>query len=356
MKTRIASATFSFLKKHLNLILLLLGLGFFVKLLLDYDMSAIWRDLSSIGVGFLWILVLWLAAVVMDTVSWRYTFGPYRDQVPYLRLGLIMLAGHAINNVAPSGNLGEVVKGKFLGPLIGGSSTVSSLVIYNYMHFVWDVVILLIGAAATLFISGVPLYLSLILVVIAVAMAGLVVGLYFVLHWGLAERTIRFLHRLRIPMKKPEAVIEVAERVDHNIREFYAKYPRDFWVCALAKGAGRVLATAELWMICLLLGKPISVLMAFFVMSISQLLFWLFAMVPSQVGVMEKSSDLFFGAMGYRSGFGFTFELVRRARRVVQVAVGLIALLILNLSSASARPRAAETQATEPTIAEPTRG
>ncbi|MCA9524620.1 MAG: flippase-like domain-containing protein [Myxococcales bacterium] len=349
MKTRITSTIFAFLKKHLNLILLVLGLGFFVKLLLDYDMRAIWSDLSTIGVGFVWILALWLGAVMADTVSWRYTFGAYRDRVPYHRLGLIMLAGHAINNVAPSGNLGEVVKGKFLGQLIGGSDTISSLVIYNYMHFVWDVVILLIGASATLFLTGVPLYLSLILVVIALLMAGLVVGLYFVLHWGLAEKTIRLLTRLRIPLKKPEALIETAERVDHNLREFYAKYPRDFWVCAIAKGVGRALATAEIWAICLLLGKPISVIMAFFIMSISQLLFWLFAMVPSQVGVMEKSSDMFFGAMGYRSGFGFTFELVRRARRVVQVAVGLLALLILNLQNAAAR---GQTTAAE-TIAEP---
>jgi hypothetical protein len=318
-------------RKLLNIAFLIIGIAFFVKMLMEYDLKAIWSDLSVIRYGFLWIILTWLMVVVADTITWKHTFGEFKNKVPYLNLGLIICAGQSINGVAPSGNLGELVKGKYLAEYIGGSDSVSSLIIFNFLHLAGSIVIITLGAIFSLTLDQIPGYLKILLLAAAAGLIGILVLSLFILKRGLASKVIGFVRKIRIPLKRPEKWIENAAKVDRNIRRFRKDYPGDFWISILAQACSRAGAVVEVYLICLLLGKPISLGMAFFIMSVSQLLLWIFSMVPSQIGVMEQSSDVFFKAMGYQPGAGFAFELVRRARRVVQISFGLIVLLFLSM-------------------------
>ncbi len=308
-----------------------------MKLLLEYDLSAIANDLARVGLGFGWIVLLWAVMVAADTASWYFCFGAARGQVGFWRLTLIMTAGQAINSVTPSGNLGELVKGKYLAEHTTTAVTVSSLIIYNFMYTLVTAVMVLAGAACATFLSQVPSWLKLVLWGASLVVCGYTVLLVVILRRGLAEKVIRFLRRIHIPLKNPEKWIHNAQQVDRDLREFQQKYPRDFRLTIGAMVVSRMISVAEVWVICLLLGRPINPAVAFFIMAVSQLLFWVFALVPSQIGVMEQGSDSLFAAMDYQPGTGFTFELVRRARRVFQIAVGLLVLLYLALSRGKRR-------------------
>jgi len=329
------------MKKILNMVFLVIGIGFFIKLIIEYDLETIYVDLNVVGAGFLWILLTWLLSIVFDTISWKQTFGEAKKKVSYFRLGLITAAGQSINAVAPSGNIGELVKGKHLAKFIGGTRTVSSLIIFNFIHLAGSIMMITIGATVSLFLPQVPDYIKIILISCAVALIGILVLAIFILERGLARKMVGLIRRLRIPLKQPEKWIENANSVDQNIREFRKKYPGDFWISIIAQAFSRACSVVEVYLICLLLQKPIDLYMAFFIMSISQLIFWMFAMIPSQIGIMEQSSDVVFKAMGYKAGLGFAFELVRRARRLVQIAVGLLILMFLSFKKTPKKAKTA---------------
>jgi uncharacterized protein (TIRG00374 family) len=323
--------------KKLNILFIAIGIGFFVKMMLEYDLTAIGNDLSSVGFGFLYVLAIWILFLIADTVTWKHTFCELKGRVGYLELAMIMSAGQSINNVAPSGNLGELIKAKYLAEHIGNSGSVSSVIIFNFLHLAGSVILILIGALFSLFLPQVPRGISLLLLLCSMALVGWVFLFLYILKKGLTYKLVSWAKKLRIPLKKPERWLESAKQVDTKIREFRSKYPRDFWITVVAQFVSRASAVLEVYVICWLLQKPVSLPMAFFIMSASQLLFWMFSMIPSQIGVMEQSSDALFGAMEYKPGLGFTFELVRRARRVVQITFGLVVLLFLSVRAA--RPK-----------------
>ncbi|MBN2494436.1 MAG: flippase-like domain-containing protein [Deltaproteobacteria bacterium] len=325
-------------RKLIHALLLSVGVAFFIKLLLEYDLDAIWSDLCRMGVSFGWILLLWLLVLGLDTFTWRHTFGDLGHRVPCLGLVWITAAGQAINGVAPSGNLGEIVKGKYLAEYIDPSDSISSLVLFNYLHLMGSVLLIALGAFLSLLLPSVPGALSAVLIGISVMLLGVVALLFFVSGKGLAEKSIRLFRRLRIPLKKTDEIIAGARRVDKKLREYYCQSTADFWIAVAGQVASRLVSVVEIYTICLLLRRPISFLAALLVMSASQLIAWLFAVVPGQIGIMEQGSDKLFTAMGFQPGVGFAFELVRRGRRLTQIAFGLLALALLGLRSSAPAP------------------
>ncbi len=317
------------LVKKLNTIFLVIGILFFAKMLLEYDLTAIWGDLSIIGLRFLWVLLLWLLILVVDTMTWKLCFGEDKGKISYLRLALVNLAGQSINSLAPTSNLGEVVKGKMVVAQAGASASISSVVLYNFLCLVGSVLLVGLGAIVALFEPRVPLGIRLLLLLTALALVGWLLLLMFALDKGLMTRLIRLLTRWKI-VKDPDTWLEHARLVDRSIRNFRRGRPGDFWLSVLTQVVSRIFSITEVYVICAILRKPVSWEIALFVMSVSQLLSWVFMMVPSQIGVMEQSSDALFGAMSYQPGTGFTFELVRRARRIVQTFVGLLVLAVLS--------------------------
>ena len=322
------------LMKKLNAIFLVIGILFFAKMLMEYDLAAIFADLSTIGPRFLWVLLLWLLILVVDTITWKHCFGDSKGKTTYLRLGLVNLAGQAINSVAPTSNLGEVVKGKMVVAQAGTAASISSVILYNFLCLVGSVLLIGLGALFALFEARVPMGIRLLLLVSAVTLVGWLLLLMFALNKGLSTRFIQLLTRWKI-IKTPEEWLENARHVDRSIRDFRGNHPGDFWICVLAQLASRIFSISEVYVICQILGKPVSWEIALLVMSVSQLLSWVFMMVPSQIGVMEQSSDALFGAMDFQPGTGFTFELVRRARRIVQTFVGLLVLAVLSTTRRS---------------------
>ena len=316
--------------RKLNILFFIIGVLFFIKLVIEYDMDAIWQDLCAVRYGFLWVILIWSLVVLFDTITWKHTFGDDKSRLSFLNLGLIMTAGQAINNVAPSGNLGELVKGKYLADHIGGRETVSSLIIFNFLHLACSIGLIFLGSIVSLFIPQVPAHLSMILIGITIPFIGAVFTMVYALNRGVATKITSLIRRLRIPIKEPDKWVENARQVDKYIREFYTMHPRDFFICLISQILSRLCSVVEVFVICWLLGKPIDISMSFLIISLSILLFWLFAMVPGQIGVMEQSSESLFSSMGYQAGMGFSFELVRRARRLVQITLGLIVLLFLS--------------------------
>jgi uncharacterized protein (TIRG00374 family) len=321
------------IKKSLNVIFLLVGIGFFLKMLLQYDLNTIWTGLTVVRYGFVWVLALWLLVSLLDTLTWKHTFGALKNDVPFMKLWLIMCAGQSINGVAPSGNLGELVKGKYLAEHIGGPDTISSLIIFNLMYTAACIVMIVLGAVLALFLPQVPGYLDALLLIAATVLVGAGILVMLVLKRGMASKFVVLIRRVGVPLKKPENWIASAKQADKNVRQFRTSFRKDFWIALTAQIVSRMAAVAEVYLICSLLQKPISLAMAFFVMSSSQLVAWIFSMIPGQIGVMEQGSDLVFGASGFQAGYGLLFELVRRARRIFQTAFGIVVLSFLGLLS-----------------------
>jgi uncharacterized membrane protein YbhN (UPF0104 family) len=54
-------------------------------------------------------------------------------------------------------------------------------------------------------------------------------------------------------------------------------------------------------------------------------------MVPAGLGAFEGANAAAFGALGYGAAAGLAFSVVRRARQIVWIGVGLLVLLGMRL-------------------------
>ena len=118
-------------------------------------------------------------------------------------------------------------------------------------------------------------------------------------------------------------------RVEHTLREFYARRPRRLAGSLAAHFVGWLLSAAELWLVLRLLGVPISpttaLVLEAFVTGIRFITFF----VPAGVGTAEGGVMLVFVAFGLGAPLGLGFALVRRFREVCWTAVGLIVLMTM---------------------------
>jgi len=89
-------------------------------------------------------------------------------------------------------------------------------------------------------------------------------------------------------------------------------------------------ATLMLW----LLGVTTSVTTATVVEALGSGVRFASFMVPAGLGVFEGANAAAFGALGFGAAAGLAFSVVRRARQIVWIALGLLVLVCMRLADA----------------------
>src|SRR5205823_1484579 len=125
------------------------------------------------------------------------------------------------------------------------------------------------------------------------------------------------------------------------LREFYWTQPRRLCLSIGFHLAGWVLGTIETFLVLHFLGLPASVATALFIEAFGSAVRFATFMIPASLGTLEGANAALFDALEFEGGAGITFSLVRRARQLVWVVIGLVALAVM-------RPVASEQVAVAP--------
>jgi uncharacterized membrane protein YbhN (UPF0104 family) len=86
----------------------------------------------------------------------------------------------------------------------------------------------------------------------------------------------------------------------------------------------------EVYLILFFLGQPVDGITALALEALAVFVKGSTSFIPGSVGGQEAGSVLLFTAFGYSSATGITFAILRRAREIFWIVIGLIALAVEN--------------------------
>jgi len=314
--------------KQARLLALVLGLGLFAAVLAHTDLAAAWaqaRIFGLLGLGAV-ILVYWVE-FLGDTASWQLLIEKMPLSGVWLkRLFTVRLVGEAVNAVTPLGGMGgEPIKVLLLRHRHGLRMRVSapSLVVTKTVNMI-ALVPFLAGAFALR--AGDP---RLGPAFQTVAAGGL-------LTFVLATVVFIFAQRLRLSSalgrrlarwrggRRVVAMLTHLEEFDERLISAYSAHHARF-AAALVLALGNWAAGAfGVWLTLLLLGHPVSLLDAWVIEALTQLVRAGTFFVPANLGAQEGALVAVCGALTGSPAAGLATALIRRVRELLWIVAGLV--------------------------------
>lgn len=305
----------------INTGLTVLGVALLVWQVRDVGgMDAVGRGLSSVGAGFIVILLLSLVRFLMRAVAWRALLdGP----VPLPAALAATISGDALGNVTPFGvAASEPAKAFYLGRHVEPARAFAALAAENFFYSVSVALYVIAGAAALLgAFDHLPDGVRQGGVGALVLMAMLLVASGWIA-WQRPAMASSALGRFRAPrLQKLAAKLQELER--HTYGSAAAPASR-LAQLAVADATFHALSFAEVWLaLFLITGGQSLPLEALVLDSVSRVINVVFKVVPMRLGVDEISSEAVAAAIGLGTGQGLVIALVRKIRMMFWAAIGL---------------------------------
>jgi len=235
----------------------------------------------------------------------------------------------AINGVTPGGAAGELLKGSLVADKSGKDEAVTSLLVYNYLTAMSVLAFTALGPVPALLLLDLPRRVLLGLFAVAACFGLVLLGVRFVLRKGLAGRALSLVARLPfVRIQDLDRKRARAEQVDTRVWDYRRRRPRAFRRMLLFAFLVRVFMTLELWIFLLALMPERTpgwlLVFAFLAQSASQLIAWVGILVPGRAGVMESGVAGLFALLGLDPTIGMSAQLLRRARKLTAIGIGLL--------------------------------
>ena len=259
----------------------------------------------------------------IDTLGWRFAFA--RDRAPFLRLYGARLVGEALNIVTAVGSVGgEAAKAWLVRDDVSYEESVPSIIIAKTTITMAQAIFLLIGivvAWTSLDVSSEILGGMLWLLVVEVLA---VAGFFGTQVFGMVRRGGRLLEKFGVVSDASRAT-----QLDEALRGYYRGEWRRFALSVTFHTLGWLLGALEAFVMLWALGIDASVLTATVIEALGSGVRFATFLVPASLGAFEGANAAAFGALGFGAGAGLAFSLVRRARQIVWVVLGLLILLVM---------------------------
>jgi uncharacterized membrane protein YbhN (UPF0104 family) len=318
--------------RTLKTVLLVLGAVLVIGLVYHVGTTPILETLRRLAWWqFVVICLPYAVITAADTLGWRFAFA--RSGAPFWRLYGARAVGEALNIITALGAVGgEAVKAWLVRRDVSYEESVPSIIIAKTTITIAQAIFLLIGIVIAWFSLDVDSeILSGMLWLLAVEVLA-VAGFFAAQVSGFVARAGGLLQRFGVVQD-----VSRAARLDEALRTYYTREWRRFALSTGFHVAGWLLGAVEAVIMLWALGIDASLLTATVIEALGSGVRFATFLVPASLGAYESANAAAFGALGFGAGAGLAFSLVRRARQVVWVVIGLVMLLVMR-----ARARATE--------------
>jgi uncharacterized protein (TIRG00374 family) len=272
---------------------------------------------------FLLVCLPYAVITAFDTLGWRFAFA--RNRTPFARLYGARVVGEALNIITAIGSVGgEVAKAWLVRRDVPYEESVPSIIIAKTTITIAQALFLVIGivvAWTSLDVDSKILRGMLWLLAVEVAA---IAGFFGAQVSGLVARGGRMLQTLGVVRDASGAT-----QLDAALRGYYRHEWRRFALSITFHLMGWLLGAVEAFVMLWALGIDASALTATVIEALGSGVRFATFLVPASLGAFEGANAAAFGALGFGAGAGLAFSLVRRARQVVWVVIGLGVLLAM---------------------------
>jgi putative membrane protein len=312
-------------KAALRWALLLLGLALFGWFIYRAGPAEIFASVQRLGWLAPVVLLPYFLVYVFDTWGWLLTFGSYAATRPsFLTLFRVRWAGECINSIIPTAYVGgEALKAYLLHKRAVPALTAStSVVASKTCQVLAQVFFIGLGALAAQrhlpADSGARRGMLLIALVMLVA----IILLFLLQRRGMFNSLRVLLSRLSIRFKVFERNEAHLRQLDEQIYTFYRNDRARFFGATFVYLLGWLIDALEIYVVCRLLGLPLSPTEAIAIESFISVAKSLGVFAPAAIGVQESGVMLLFHLFGLPAPIAVAYALIRRGRELFYVLVG----------------------------------
>jgi putative membrane protein len=292
----------------------LLGLGFLISLILYQGAAEVTGAVLSLKWGLLFVTLFHTVPLLINSVAWLWLL-PGPDTPRLHKLVLYRWISGSINTLLPVAQIGgEFIRARLLGRLLDNGTLAGATVLVDFtVTLIAQLAFTLIGFGLLLSRGNDVNFATGILVLLLVATL-LIFGFYFVQRRGLFQVGTRFLRKL-IVTRHWNTISGNAVAFDSAVKSNYAHRGR-----VVVSGSIHLLAwlvgSAETWLICFLLGQPVSIVDAVIIESIAYAARSLGFLVPGALGVVEGAVVITGAVLGMDPATGLALSLAKRFREL----------------------------------------
>jgi uncharacterized protein (TIRG00374 family) len=309
--------------RSVRIALLVAGVALLVVLVVENNPSAILASVRQLSWR-LGIVLCFPAALVavLDALGWRFAFA--EDRVGIGTLMWARLAGEAFNLTTPTANVGgEAIKALLLRGRVPLSESLPSVIVAKTTITIAQALFLAVGIAVAWSVlpHDAPLLhgISWLLAIEVLALGAFVAAQMSGTLGSLVAR-LATTGWLGAPGRAA-----ALRRVDVALGRFYRREPWRLTVSIAAHFLAWVLGVVETYLILRFIGIGVSWRTATIIESFGTAIKIATFLVPASVGVLEGGFVAVFAAFGLSAASGISFSLIRRAREIAWVGLGLIA-------------------------------
>ncbi|HUH04713.1 MAG TPA: lysylphosphatidylglycerol synthase transmembrane domain-containing protein [Kofleriaceae bacterium] len=311
--------------RRINAILLVLGLGGLAWMVHAIGPGTIADGMAQVGAGFALVCGFHLLAILGDSLTLRASTGHLARTVAYSVFARASLVGHGINQATPLGKVGELTKLTLLAEHMSGERATAALIVQNLVMFVVNCGLIATGTLVVWLAFEVEPRAMIAFAGVAAVFLVLGAGAVLLMWRGLGDAPFRVARWVRVSAARIERWQGRWQEVEGAWRETSAN-PGAMRLAFGSSIASKLFDFGEAYVILSALGVEPALAAAVASVANYQVVVWVTPFVPLQAGTAEGGAFVLFGLLGLPPQAGVLLELIRKARRLVFIALA-IALL-----------------------------
>ena len=291
--------------------------------------------IQRLGWAFLIVVALGGVRHFVRAAAWRQCMEP-SDRLGFWKVFQAVIAGDALGNLTPlSLIVSEPAKGMFLRDRAPLWRTLPALAVENLFYTLSAILVIAGGLVALFLVLQTPGQLWVATAALILSLVSLVTVAHGVI-WHqvpVVSATLSWFHDRGIAAALAG---RTAARVRSIEQHIYGLYPRDLarlFPVATLELSFHCLAILEIYLVLSLVSdlEP-TILDAVIFESTNRLIAILFKFVPLRIGIDEAGTGMFADLLAFGTATGVTLAIVRKARMLVWIGLGIGALVRRGLS------------------------
>ena len=325
----------------------LLGLALFAYFVWRAGPGEIWANVSKIGWGLAAILALGGLRFVVRALAWTLCFEPphrlcFRDAFS------AYLIGDSAGNVVPLGLVvSEPTKVALVRERVPLAAAVSALAVENIFYMVSVALFISCGAAALLAAFPLPKALRLSSYGIIAGAFVLLISAFYAIRrqWRFLSAALDLAAKRGLGRGGHARRREKVAAFEERLYGFYERGRARFLPIFLCEATFHLLGVAEAYLtIALISAVAPTLLSAFLFESVNRVITVVFKVIPLRAGVDEMGTGQLARLLAFGEAAGVTLAVVRKARTLFWMTVGVALLAARGLSLREVAARAERAQ------------
>ena len=311
--------------KIIQIVIMILGMVLFGHLIMRIGWPELVDRLYQIGWWFLPIFFIGLLMFMSIALAWQQILISQGHNISYWKLLRLKIIAEAINDAAPTANLGgEGARIMLLRKNIPGTDATSSVVLDKTTDNVAKLLFMFLGVVVSIIFIPLPadwIWGSIIFLILICLFNVILIALQWAGIVGISSSVISRISWLK---KLIDRYQHKFDHFDAQLKKAYRDDAEFLAVSTFWHFVRRLLTVAEVWLILwLLTGNP-NLLEPLYITAMTTVASNAYFIIPGQWGVAEGTLAILVGVIGQSAGIGISLGIIRRIRLLFFTAIGLL--------------------------------